>query len=579
MTDVEALVLGGCVWIGVLVAVPIPRWSAVVLVLVALGYRRPRWLLIGGVVAGSSFGAAAEAAYRMRDHERVDAVVTALGLPVVSDFGTQVAVRLPDGDRVLMSVPPAAGGGPRVRAGQPLAVQGSLRPIEPTAWARSRHLVGRLHARKVVAAGSPSWVWQVVTGVQTVVDRSAEGFPPDRAALYRGLVTGDDRAQGAGQRAVFRAVGLSHILAVSGQNVAFVLMVTHLVIRFVPRWCRWPVVIGVLVVFALVTQLEPSVLRATVTAGLGYWSVLTGRARSGAGLLGLAVSLLLLVDPFLARSTGFQLSVGAALGILALAPALAHRLPGPPAVRAAMAVTIAAQLAVAPLLMGTFGSVSVGSVPANLLAGWSAGLVMMWGMSVGLVAGLVGGDLGAILQAIPGALVWWIETAAELVYAIRFPVLGPAGALVLTGVVVLGVLAWPLRRVAALAVAAMVASMLGSASPPPTMTLDAGATLFVSGDVVVLVLPGGPSVRLVDELVEARVRVIDVVVARGGSRRVSTVVGEIVEVAEVGVILGPPQHRIAGARRVTTELTIATDDGPVRIAVASPDRLDVWLPP
>lgn len=580
MTDVEALLLGGCVWAGVLAAVPLPRWWAVLLVLVAVAYRRPRWLMVGGMVAGSSFGAGADQAYRLRAHESVDAVVTAVGLPVATEFGERVTVRLPDGDRVLMSVPPSAGTVRLVRAGQPLAVQGSLRPIEPTAWSRSRHLVGRLDARSVALAGAPGWVWRVVAGLQTLVDRSAQEFSPDQAALYRGLVTGDDRDQGAGQRAVFRAVGLSHLLAVSGQNVAFVLVVAHVLLRFVPRWCRVPAVMVVLVVFALLTQLEPSVLRATVTAGIGYWAVVSGRARSGVGLLGLAVTVLLLVDPFLARSTGFQLSVGASLGILAAAPALANRLPGPPALRAAVAVTLAAQLAVSPLLLGTFGSVSAGSVPANLLAGWAAGLVMMWGMSAGLVAGLIGGDLAAVLQSVPRALVWWIETTAEVVHAAGFPVLARSAALVLVGLVLLGVLAWPLRRVAALLGAAMVVSVFGGGvSSPHTMSVGDGSSLFVSGEMVVLVVPSGPTDRLVDELVAARVRAIDVVIALGGNRRVSNVVGEIAEVVQVETILGPPQHRIAGARRVLSDVTVPTEDGPLRIIVESPDRLDVRLPP
>ncbi len=576
MSDVEALALGACVWIGVLLAMPVSRWLAVPLVCLALVLRRPRWLLGASVIAGSAFGAAADDSYRILKAQTFDGIVTAVGLADDSAFGSRIEVRLPDGQRVLMSVGRSAGTVGSVRAGQPLSVSGSIGPIEAAPWHRSRHLVGRLTARRVQPVGTPPLLWRVVGGAQSLVDRGAGGFDDGRAALYRGLVTGDDRDQRAGQRAVFRAVGLSHLLAVSGQNVAFVLVLSHLLVRFVPRRGRVAAVLGVLAVFALVTQLEPSVLRATVTAGIGYWAVVTGRARSGVGLLGLAVGILLVIDPFLARSIGFQLSVAASLGILTLGPALANRMPGPPVVGCAMAVTIAAQLSVSPLLLGTFGSVPTASVPANLLAGWAAGATMMWGMSIGLLAGFVGGDLGAVLQTPAAGLLWWIEMIATTVYSLRLPTLSPAGAVAAAALVVFCAVVWSFGRAVMAVGAAIVAVTVAVPSSLSVSDVD-GAGIVVAGDQVVVIVPSDATARLVEDLVDGRVRKIDLIVALGGGRQVSDVVRELRYAAEVGAVLGPPQHRIVGASRVLHDTVVPTDAGLLVVTVESEHRLGVHI--
>ena len=127
------------------------------------------------------------------------------------------------------------------------------------------------------------------------------------------------------------------------------------------------------------TRFEPSVLRATVMAGGSATIAARGREADGLRLLSLTVVGLLLVDPLLVHRAAFQLSVAACAGILLGSSTLADLLPGPRPLREAAAVTLAAQSAVAPLLLLLFGPVPVAALPANLLAapdagrlGWSA---------------------------------------------------------------------------------------------------------------------------------------------------------------------------------------------------------------
>jgi competence protein ComEC len=172
-------------------------------------------------------------------------------------------------------------------------------------------------------------------------------------------------------------------------------------------------VLGV-VGFVLLARTEPSVLRAAVMGsvtlvGLGP----RGRER-GPRALGVAVLALLLVDPWLARSVGFALSVCATAGILVLAPpwrdALARWLPR--WVAEAVAVPLAAQLACTPLVAAISGQVSLVAVAANLAVAWAVGPATVLGLLGGLLA-LVWSPLGRLAAVPAGWCAAWIIAVAR----------------------------------------------------------------------------------------------------------------------------------------------------------------------
>ncbi len=579
LSDLQMVLLAIVVWIGVAVAWPLPWVLGALGVLASLIFRAPRLVLLAAFLLASALGGGAEANYEPLAASPFDGVVMSLGLPDVATFGERLEVKLPTGERAMLTVPPSAGSVRSVRGGDRIQVVGKLGPIDDTSWHRSRHLEGRLTARTVSRIGTGGLHWQVAGALQRLVERGSGSFNDAPAALYRGLVTGDDRDQGAAQKAVFRTVGLSHILAVSGQNVAFVLILLQAVLGSVPRRGRPVVVAAVLGIFALVTQLEPSVLRATVTAGVGYWAVVTGRAGSGVRLLSLAVAVLLLVDPFLARSVGFQLSVLAAGGILLFGPALTNRLPGPSLIRVPLAVTVAAQVAVAPLLIMSFGDVSLVSLPANLLAGWAAGAVMMWGMSVGLVAGAVGGSVGAALQVPVRLLLWWIDAVAQTMAEIPLAPLTIASATFISaGAIGLAFLPPGLRGWLAAGAAIGMVIVPAGAPQAPVVELVGGGT-FIRNDVGndVLVLQSGADQRVVEALLAQRPGEI-VVVVEGGHRGMSVIIREVKQIAHVQVVLAPPLHTVVGATRLTTHAVLQTGHGEITVEVESNSRLRVNLP-
>lgn len=266
--------------------------------------------------------------------------------------------------------------------GERVTVRASARPLPEGGygtWLAQQHVVAIVDARGPIvvspASGLAASTERLRDGLRR---RAAARAPIAPAGLVVGLVSGDTRLLPEADVEAMRAAGLSHLTAVSGSNVALVLAAVLGALHALraPPSLRRAVLIATIGWFALLTRLEPSVLRAGTMALLVVAADARGVAREAVHLLAGALLLLLAVDPFLAGSLGLLLSAGATLGVLVVAPAILERIPSrvPRSLAALAAVTLGAQLAVAPLLLGAFGEVPLIGLPTNLVAVPLAGL-------------------------------------------------------------------------------------------------------------------------------------------------------------------------------------------------------------
>jgi competence protein ComEC len=223
--------------------------------------------------------------------------------------------------------------------------------------------------------------------------RAVDSLPAERAGLLVGMALGDTSLLPAELEADFRAAGLTHLMAVSGANVAVVLAAGLWLAGVAGAGRRALAVVGIVLVVLLVvvTRWEPSVLRAGVMAGLVLLGVASGRGPGARRALCLAVLVLLLADPGLAGALGFQLSVAATAGVLWLGPLLAGALPSrvPERVRTAVGMTLGAQAVAVPALALALGPVSLSGLPANLLGLPLAGGPMLLGVVAAATAPVV----------------------------------------------------------------------------------------------------------------------------------------------------------------------------------------------
>ncbi|HWM19170.1 MAG TPA: ComEC/Rec2 family competence protein [Ilumatobacteraceae bacterium] len=298
-------------------------------------------------------------------------------------------------------------GGDLVRVhGERVALSGDR--AARVAW---QHVVGELRVEWVgdVAPGAPLAV--ASNRVRAAIERGSRALPPDDAALFRGLVIGDDRDQPRAMIERFRASGLAHLTAVSGQNVSFVIAAAGPLLSRLRPAVRWAVTIGLIAWFVSLTRFEPSIVRAGTMAAISTTAYSMGRDRAPFRVLCLAVTLLVLVDPLLLRSIGFWLSVGATAGVCTVGPWLARRLSGLGILATPVGITLGAQLGVALPSVLVFGRLPLVSIPANVLAVPVAGFVMLYGLPAALVAGWVPA-LDAIVMFPARLGVRWVDSVA-----------------------------------------------------------------------------------------------------------------------------------------------------------------------
>ncbi len=340
-------------------------------------------------------------------HDDARVVATLVDDPDAARFNASVLVRVTTVDgqsagrrRVLVTASGDAASHLRLlSAGESVVLRGWFTELEgfDLRW-RWKHAVAELRATDVLGVGAARGTLdRVANDVRALVLAGSEHLAPADRALLAGFLLGDTRGVPQELTDQFRAAGLTHLTAVSGENVAFVLALFAPLLRRVGLTGRVVVALVVLVGFGTMTRWEPSVLRAIAMATVALVAGYLGRPTAGLRVLALAAIALLLVDPFLLHEVGFLLSCGASLGIALFARPLAARLRGPAWMREVLAVTAAAQLGVAPVLIPVFGSMPLVALPANLVAVPLAAPLTMWGF----VAGVVGGIARPFSPAVP----------------------------------------------------------------------------------------------------------------------------------------------------------------------------------
>lgn len=428
---------------------------------------------------------------------RGDLVVITARATVVEARGARVHVRAPV---VLLAT---GAGWSELLPSQRVRVEGRLTPPRP----------GDLIAATIDVRGPPSdvsapSVLQRAAGrLREGLRRAADPLPSAQRGLLPGLVEGDTSRLDPGLYDDFRTTGLTHLTAVSGSNVAIVLGALLLVARWLRfgRLLQGVVGVGGVLGFVVLARPDPSVLRAAFMGLITVAALMSGRRRNTLPALCAAVLTLVYLDPTLARSVGFALSVLATGGLVVLAPVWGERLGRwlPRWLAEAVAIPAAAGIATAPVIVAISGRVSLVSVPANLLAAFAVAPATILGLLAALTAPWCL-PLARVFAAVGGLACAWIIHVAHL--GARLPggtfgwAPGAWGAATLTALTVVLWLVLPhraARRYLAVGVAGVLIAVVGvdrvaPGWPPPGWVLV--ACDIGQGDGLVLNAGGGTAV-------------------------------------------------------------------------------------
>jgi competence protein ComEC len=533
--------------------------------------------LLGGAVLGQARLQAIDATHLdARIGHAVVGRAVLLEPPRRRPYGVRVArVRLL-GERVLLRAGRQVRW-PTERVGSVLSVRGGLARLpDYEGWLRTRGVHAQLRADTLADTG------QVRGGPQGVVDAVREradlalrkGIPWREGALLRGMALGDDAALPDDVRDEFRASGLSHLVAASGQNVMLLaaLVLAACVVLGLGLRLRLALVLAMIALYVPLAGAGASIQRAGVMGGAGVVAVLAGRPASRWYAFLLAAAVTLALNPRALEDVGWQLSFAAVVAILLLATRLrdaAGRRGLPVGLAEATALTAAATLGTAPLMAAHFGQTSLVSLPANVAAAPAVAPAMWLGMIAG-VAGQLSTALAApftALAAFPVAYVMWVARVASHVPGAQ-PALPAA---LVAAVCLAGVVAIAVRRARPCALVAVVA-LIGfaivlprtqagaAAAVPPGLRitfLDVGqgdATLIQRHGAAILVDTGPPDGPILSRLRHAGVRRLDLLVVTHAQADHDGGAAAVLRALPVAAVLdGRDGVRDAAGARMATE--------------------------
>ncbi len=253
-------------------------------------------------------------------------------------------------------------------------------------------------------------------------------LPEPEAGLAAGILIGLRDRVDRGVAAAFTTAGVSHVVAISGWNIAIVAAAITALAGGLGRRRRAIVTVIAISAYVAFAGASPSVLRAGAMAGVVLVARESGRAGYAATALGWAVTILLAVQPTLITDAGFQLSTVATAGLIAWAAPLGERIDRishgrlPRWLVESLAVSFAAQAATLPIVLASFGRLSLVAPVVNLVVvpliapAMAAGIVALGaGAAVALgVPSAVGAVLAAPAWAALKLIVWIVEAAATL---------------------------------------------------------------------------------------------------------------------------------------------------------------------
>ncbi|MEI7761208.1 MAG: ComEC/Rec2 family competence protein, partial [Thermoleophilia bacterium] len=528
-------------------------WPALVLAAFGLGLAAANWISFpwpAGVVAGLAAGASSfrlpepvrlvlvavalgaagmwwgglrlhefEHSYlAMRVGQPAGAQVIVSGAPSQSRFNVRVLadVRRFDGiplqERVLLELPagraPPQGAVLELRA-RPVTPRGPETGFDERGWLARKGIHVVLHASgRWHIVGRRGGIGGVGDRLRTTIAKAlALGTSGERRSLVIGVVLGADEGIDPDLRDAFKASGLYHLLAVSGQNIVFigfgVIGLAYVV--GLSRTVGHSLAIVAILGYALAVGWQPSVVRAAVAGCLASLAWLLSRPGDRWHTMALGAVVLLAWTPRSLLEPGFQLSFAAVAAIFLVMPRLRHVHEGYPVPLWAVEVvgiSAACGIVTAPILWLQFGTIPLWTVPANVLAEPAMPFLLGCGLGAAILAPVIP-PAAVALSWLAGAAAAWIAFSARLISSLPFAqTSSPTVVLVLAGCIIaaVGLRALPRyrRRAAAVTVVALlplVAAGWWALHPPPTWSPPPGlrVTFFDvgQGDAILLETPQG----------------------------------------------------------------------------------------
>lgn len=352
-----------------------------------------------------------------------------VGEPDIRDTNTKLTIGLRNiylatstvsvREKILVSVPMY----PEFKYGDKVKFRGVLsEPKEFETDGRVFDYKGYLRVRGVWYTSSFSQVQFVSSGhgsiIKTFLYKIKNSFtssinnslPHPESALLSGLLLGSKQSLGKELLEEFQRTGVSHIVVLSGYNIAIVAESVMSFFKFLPKNFAFGTGALGIVLFIILSGGGASATRAGIMVLVALYAKHSNRDYKASRILGFTIVLMLVPNPLLLMfDPSFQLSVLATIGLIFVTPHITpylSRVTERFGLREIISSTIATQITVLPYLVYNMGLLSVVSLPVNILILGTIPLTMFLGFITG-VAGLISLYLSFIPALFTHVLLWY----------------------------------------------------------------------------------------------------------------------------------------------------------------------------
>lgn len=386
--------------LGLVVLACYKKWRETLIVLIALTTGFLYWGM-----------RAPESPPSMRVQPQTEITGVVLDYPRITSERTSFDLRCEEAPRGVKKVRVVGYFSTRIDRGDILHIRGQLKevrePGNPGEFDYRRFLARRgiyytLTVKKPehiqVLGEDRSW-WQqlVVLSREKGMAAIEETLPAHEAALLKGMVLGESSGIDPEEYRDFQKTGLAHILAVSGLNVGFVMLLAVWLAALLRITGRGRLVLAAAFVFVYgcLAGWPVSLLRAALMAWLGLLAYYAGREKNPVNALAVAGTLMLIINPGWLFEISFQLSFLATWGLVYLFPVLREKLPGTGWLKDLILIPLTAQITTLPVIIYYFNLLSLSSLVANILGTYLVGAAIILGLC-GLLVGMVSVSLAGV---------------------------------------------------------------------------------------------------------------------------------------------------------------------------------------
>lgn len=337
-----------------------------------------------------------------KNNQTIDITTTLLSEPKITGGRQSISINTPEGQKIFATVPLY----PQYHYGDTLRIVGGLQ----IKMLNRNNTIMSTYFPKVTLIKNTHFGLAVISSIrQNVIKLFHKTLSERESGLLLGIVFGIKENMDKPFTNNLRTVGVMHVIAASGMNVTMVasFLCSIFLVFFKRQYGLILSMIGILF-YAVLSGLEPSILRATIMGIFAFGAQILGRQYSGAYALVLTAFVMLLISPFLIFDVGFQLSFLSTMGLLYISPFLRSK----SFVNQDVATTLSAQAATLPILLSNFGSYSIVSVLVNALVLWTIPPLMIIG-GIGSLLGFIIEPIGQLFLYASLPLLIYFEIIVE----------------------------------------------------------------------------------------------------------------------------------------------------------------------